>query len=75
MLTKELDLGCAVGSAFLTGLVGIVIDFGSGAVYRLTPPEVNAMLEKIEEQGINLKDLQQKGEITVIAVDMEALNK
>lgn len=75
MLTKELDLGCVVGSALFTGLIGIVIDFASGSVYRLTPPEVNAMLEKIEEQGINLKDLQQKGEITIIAVDMEDINK
>ncbi|MBD3330048.1 hypothetical protein GF354_00790 [Candidatus Peregrinibacteria bacterium] len=44
-LNRETD-GWIWGNLALGGIIGLVVDFSNGAAYKLTPGEVNAVLEK-----------------------------
>ena len=62
--------GWIAGNIIFGGLIGLAIDFINGAAYKLTPAEVNAVLEK---QGINIKDLPKDG--VIIAVDLREIRE
>ena len=44
-ITRTVD-GWIVGNIIFGGLIGLVIDFASGAAYKLTPAEVTVNLQK-----------------------------
>jgi predicted small secreted protein len=53
------------GNLIIGGLIGMIIDFASGAVFRLSPDEIDAKLEKIEgyipsEVGVEMVEIQEK---------------
>lgn len=49
-LNKTVD-GWLFGNIIFGGLIGLVIDFVSGAAYKLTPSEVNSVLEYLPPPG------------------------
>lgn len=68
-LNKTVD-GWLFGNILIGGIIGLVIDFVSGAAYKLTPADVNVVLgEKAAAlQGANKNDV-------VVFVDFERLPK
>ncbi|MCK4359363.1 MAG: hypothetical protein KAW92_11620 [Candidatus Cloacimonetes bacterium] len=73
-IDKEFDTW-VIGNLILGGPVGLVIDFLSGAMYKLTPDEVNAQLTKKQAKefgmGIEIND----DEYEILVIDLEQLNK
>ncbi len=65
-LKKTVD-GWLFGNIIFGGLVGLAIDFGTGAAYKLTPAEVNVVLGR---QGASLGGTK---EGVVVFVDFENL--
>lgn len=63
-----------LGNLILGGPIGLIIDFVSGAAYKLSPEQVNAKLNKkqLEEHGINLEIDGQ--EYKLLIVDSEQLH-
>lgn len=55
-LTKKIN-GWYFGNIFLGGLVGLIIDPITGAMYNLTPKEINAELNKGTVFKVNNKDI------------------
>lgn len=55
-LTKKIN-GWYFGNIFLGGLVGLIIDPITGAMYNLTPKEINAELNKGTVFRVNNKDI------------------
>jgi hypothetical protein len=68
-LQRRVD-GWVFGNILMGGLIGIIVDFSTGAAYRLTPEEVNVVLGEL---GASLKD--KKGADLLVAVDLERLPK
>lgn len=66
-LHRTMD-GWVWGNVLFGGFVGLAIDFIDGAAYKLTPAEVNAVLEKTK---LSMKDLPKDG--LLVAVDMQEL--
>ncbi|GAB5408551.1 MAG: hypothetical protein BalsKO_09160 [Balneolaceae bacterium] len=72
-VAKKFDIGTAVvGNIFSWGLIGILVDVGTGAAYSLTPADVEANLESMQQAGLvdanmNLED----GEVFVFMVTTE----
>lgn len=62
--------GWIVGNILFGGLIGLAVDFIDGAAYKLTPAELNAVLEK---QGISVKDLPKDG--VIVAVDLREIRQ
>lgn len=68
------------GNLFIGGLIGIAIDYGTGAAYQLSPNEVNVTLKSLgyEEKGKSQFENEQakpmikeeKGEGKVVAIDV-----
>jgi len=46
ILERKLDIGWVFGSTILGGFIGIAVDASSGALYKLTPTEIQAELQK-----------------------------
>ena len=46
-ITRSVD-GWIVGNIIFGGIIGLVVDFASGAAYKLTPNEVSVNLQKQE---------------------------
>jgi hypothetical protein len=44
-LTKKVD-AIIIGNILIGGLIGIIIDASTGAMYKLTPKDINPVLEK-----------------------------
>ncbi len=76
MLKKEVDWLLVGGGNCLLfgGILGFAVDFVTGAAYTLTPSEVNTVLQKMGEQGMNLKNMQKNGDIAIV-VDLAAMRK
>lgn len=72
-VSKKFDVGTAVvGNIFSWGLLGLIVDVGTGAAYSLTPADIDANLESMQQAGIikadaNLND----GEIFVFMLTTE----
>jgi hypothetical protein len=66
-LVRKAD-GWIFGNIVFGGLIGLAIDFGTGAAYKLTPEEINATLLKL---GLNPQDYE-NSEIMVV-VDLQAV--
>ena len=47
--------GWLVGNILFGGIIGIAVDFGTGAAYNLNPSEVNAVLTEKNVQEIGFK--------------------
>ena len=60
------------GNLLFGGLIGIAIDFGTGAAYRLEPKEVNIVLEQMGQHGMNIE---KTDEPVLVVVEMSALKK
>ena len=45
LISKEFN-AWALGNIFIGGIIGIVVDLATGAVYKLSPKELNASLSK-----------------------------
>lgn len=69
-LRRSVD-GWIAGNILFGGLIGLVIDFASGAAYKLSPPEVQAALQ---EGGISLDALHGDDDL-VVWVDMRSIEK
>ena len=69
-LRRSVD-GWIAGNILFGGLIGLVIDFASGAAYKLSPPEIQAVMQ---EKGISLDDIPSDGDL-VIWVDMQSITK
>ncbi len=72
VLNRSVDAWIA-GNIIFGGLIGLAIDFISGAAYKLSPSEVNVILTELKKQGINLQNLSKDG--VVVAVDLHAIRK
>tara|TARA_R110000868_G_scaffold304437_14_gene565196 strand:- start:38851 stop:39342 length:492 start_codon:yes stop_codon:yes gene_type:complete len=52
-VAKKFDIGTAVvGNIFSWGLIGLIVDIGTGAAYSLTPADVEANLGSMQQAGI-----------------------
>ena len=52
-VSKKFDVGTAViGNIFSWGIIGIIVDVGTGAAYSLTPADVEANLASMQQAGI-----------------------
>lgn len=69
--TKGPVMAASVGF-IVGGGVGLVYGFGSGGFYKLSPSEVNIVMNKLKEQGMRLQDISRD---EVIIVDMETIRK
>lgn len=65
-LKREVN-GWVWGNLLVGGLIGLVIDASTGAMYRLSPEEINAGLSSTQEVGMLETD-----DALLIAVVMEA---
>lgn len=68
-LHRTMD-GWVWGNVLFGGFVGLAVDFINGAAYKLTPAEVNAVLERTK---LSMKDLPKDG--LLVAVDMQELKE
>jgi len=71
-LNRSVD-GWIAGNIIFGGLIGLAVDFISGAAYKLSPSEVQAVLAELKKQGMNIEDLSKDG--VVVAVDLRAIRK
>ncbi|MEQ9310235.1 MAG: PEGA domain-containing protein [Balneolaceae bacterium] len=52
-IAKKFDIGTTVvGNIFSWGIIGIIVDIGTGAAYSLTPADVEANLASMQQAGI-----------------------
>jgi len=51
MIDNDLLVGTLIADIFLGGLVGVIVDLVDGAMYTLTPKEIDA---KLKEEGVSL---------------------
>jgi len=51
LIDKELLVGTLIADIFLAGIIGVVVDFATGAIYTLEPKQINA---KLKEAGVSL---------------------
>jgi hypothetical protein len=65
--------GWIAGNIIFGGLIGLAVDFISGAAYKLSPSEINAVMAELKKQGMNFEDMSKDG--VVIAVDLQAIRK
>lgn len=72
-VAKKFDIGTTVvGNIFSWGLVGIIVDVATGAAYSLTPADVEANLESMQQAGIiDAKANLKKGEIFAFMLTKE----
>ena len=54
MIDNDLLVGTLIADIFLGGLIGVIVDLVDGAMYTLTPKEIDA---KLREEGVSLKSL------------------
>lgn len=69
-LSRSVD-GWIAGNILFGGVIGLVVDFATGAAYKLKPSEVNAVLER---KGMSIKDLLKDCDV-VVFVDMEVMKR
>ena len=67
---KKFDVGTTVvGNIFSWGLLGILVDLGTGAAFSLTPADIEANMEALQQAGYIKSDLSAKeGEIHVFMI-------
>ena len=70
-LNKSLDfVPAVVGNVFSWGLIGIVVDFASGAAYELEPEE---LLVTMEAQGMTLAPSDDPSQIRVVLFPLDVV--
>lgn len=47
-IEKKTDGGIVIADIIFTGLIGLIIDSGTGALYRLEPPSVDVYFDAVE---------------------------
>lgn len=51
LIDNELLVGTLIADIFLAGIIGVVVDFATGAIYTLEPKQISA---KLKEAGVSL---------------------
>ena len=70
ILNRKVD-GWIVGNIVFGGLIGLAVDFISGAAYKLSPSEVNAALKELKAQGFDINENAKNN--LIVVVDMQAI--
>lgn len=71
-IEKDFDAATTiVGNIFSWGILGIAVDFGTGAAYSLKPADLKANMEELEQAGLlNTKELKENNSNSDIHVVM-----
>jgi hypothetical protein len=72
MIDNDLLVGTLIADIFLGGLIGVIVDLVDGAMYTLTPKDIDV---KLHEEGVSLNLPEaEEGEFYVLLVDQAEID-